>query len=390
MPISPTAAGTDRGPAPYSRPGSSAGTQALDYGTRDRGPFRLALARAGAPAASAEAPAPAQASPTVYEGPQALAALQRDLLGAGAVVAQESLPEEAEAIAVPAGPAVGEEAAGTDAPTHEPRNSWRDDETKGRRLGDRPVPPSDGKDGVETWLFGEDGFGFDDLIDVINPLQHIPVVSSIYRWITGDEISPAANVAGGALFGGPIGLAGAVASVAIEEVTGDDIGGHAMAMLFGDEESPGSDTPADATNLAALPAPAEADPAAIPELPFFPSETAPAGLAQAGAAPEAVPVPEAAPGDPIEFPEGPQAAAGPSALMFIPANEALALAPAAGTPSAGGPGSPADAAIAAQMMLALDKYEALTRERNTAAGAAPAAGSVPGSTAPGTLFDSRF
>jgi len=30
-------------------------------------------------------------------------------------------------------------------------------------------------------IFGEDGIGFDDLLDVINPLHHIPVVGTIYR-----------------------------------------------------------------------------------------------------------------------------------------------------------------------------------------------------------------
>src|SRR5262245_34046554 len=28
------------------------------------------------------------------------------------------------------------------------------------------------------------------LIDIVNPLQHIPVISTLYRRITGDEISP--------------------------------------------------------------------------------------------------------------------------------------------------------------------------------------------------------
>ena len=36
-------------------------------------------------------------------------------------------------------------------------------------------------------------FTFDDLIDVINPLQHLPIVSTIYRAITGDEITPHAR-----------------------------------------------------------------------------------------------------------------------------------------------------------------------------------------------------
>ena len=47
---------------------------------------------------------------------------------------------------------------------------------------------------------------FADFLDVINPLQHIPIVSSIYRAITGDEINGPARVLGGALFGGPLGL----------------------------------------------------------------------------------------------------------------------------------------------------------------------------------------
>lgn len=56
-------------------------------------------------------------------------------------------------------------------------------------------------------IFGEDGFTFGDIIDIINPLQHIPIVNSIYRKVTGDVIAPAMEIAGGALFGGPIGAA---------------------------------------------------------------------------------------------------------------------------------------------------------------------------------------
>ncbi|GEM_PF-3510910 len=59
----------------------------------------------------------------------------------------------------------------------------------------------------EGYMFGEDGFSFDDLIDIVNPLQHIPIVSSIYRKISGDVIAPAMKIAGGALFGGPLGAA---------------------------------------------------------------------------------------------------------------------------------------------------------------------------------------
>ena len=65
-------------------------------------------------------------------------------------------------------------------------------------------------------LFGEDGFTFGDIIDIINPLQHIPIISSIYRKITGDTIAPAMRVAGGALFGGPIGAAVSLVSTGIQ------------------------------------------------------------------------------------------------------------------------------------------------------------------------------
>lgn len=69
------------------------------------------------------------------------------------------------------------------------------------------------------------------ILDIINPLQHIPVISTIYRNITGDEISPVARVAGDALYGGPIGAAVGLANVAVEHKTGKDIGENVMAMF---------------------------------------------------------------------------------------------------------------------------------------------------------------
>ena len=50
-------------------------------------------------------------------------------------------------------------------------------------------------------------FGFRDLLDIVNPLQHLPIISSIYRWLTGDRPGEAAEIAGDALYGGPIGVA---------------------------------------------------------------------------------------------------------------------------------------------------------------------------------------
>lgn len=79
--------------------------------------------------------------------------------------------------------------------------------------------------------FGDDGFSFLDVLDIINPLQHIPVISTLYREATGDSLSAASRIAGGALFGGPIGAAASLVNVVVEEASGKDLGEHAMAMF---------------------------------------------------------------------------------------------------------------------------------------------------------------
>ena len=60
-------------------------------------------------------------------------------------------------------------------------------------------------------------FSFGEFIDIINPLQHIPVVNKIYRHFTGDEISSVAQIIGGGIYGGPIGAATSIAAAAIDE-----------------------------------------------------------------------------------------------------------------------------------------------------------------------------
>jgi hypothetical protein len=97
-------------------------------------------------------------------------------------------------------------------------------------------------------------FGFADLLDVINPLQHIPGVSAVYREITGDSIQAPARVAGGALFGGPIGFVASTFETIMTEATGDDVGGHVMASLFGE---PGTGQSAPTALAEATPAKAQ-------------------------------------------------------------------------------------------------------------------------------------
>ncbi|MGE4314133.1 MAG: hypothetical protein AB7E85_07680 [Pseudobdellovibrionaceae bacterium] len=74
-------------------------------------------------------------------------------------------------------------------------------------------------------------FGFADLLDMVNPLQHIPLVGPLYRHATGDTIKPVSQIIGGAFFGGVIGAGSAVANVIVKEETGKDFAEHAGAML---------------------------------------------------------------------------------------------------------------------------------------------------------------
>lgn len=74
-------------------------------------------------------------------------------------------------------------------------------------------------------------FSFFDFLDVINPLQHIPIVNNIYREVTGDKINNAARIAGGTLFGGMVGAAlGIVNAVTVNE-SGQDVGGIVMSKM---------------------------------------------------------------------------------------------------------------------------------------------------------------
>jgi hypothetical protein len=111
-----------------------------------------------------------------------------------------------------------------------------------RREVEKPTSPAQEtaktEDTSEFQAFGKEGF-IGTLLDIINPLQHIPVVSTLYRSMSGDEISPFSKIVGGALFGGPIGIAASAIDVLIKEDSGKDMGEHAMAALgFGSNEAP--------------------------------------------------------------------------------------------------------------------------------------------------------
>jgi hypothetical protein len=83
----------------------------------------------------------------------------------------------------------------------------------------------------------DSGFSFHDLLSIINPLQHLPVIGTLYRAITGDTIKTPEKIAGDALYGGLWGAVASVADAAFQAVTGKDVGDTVLAFLTGDHTS---------------------------------------------------------------------------------------------------------------------------------------------------------
>jgi hypothetical protein len=100
-----------------------------------------------------------------------------------------------------------------------------------RHLADRTRTPDIAKDSDDK------GIELSDVIDILNPLQHIPFVSSLYRELTGDTISPSCKIAGGALLGGPLGLISSVCDVVVTEENGKSVGDSVVAMILPPQNS---------------------------------------------------------------------------------------------------------------------------------------------------------
>ncbi len=236
---------------------------------------------------------------------------------------------------------------------------------------------------VRTAWHDPSGFGFRDILDIVNPLQHLPIIGSLYRWLTGDRPGAVAQVAGDALYGGPIGAAVGLVSAAAEDSQGRDLGERALAAVFGSD--------AKTTAVAAATAPAATAAAAT-----APASPAPATVASAAPPPRLDHAPMPLFGGIAQPPPAFAAAASSSqtpAQQFL-ARNAGALRPAAAAPRAAGfqptapvplvlpagalpaaaaaappnPQAPVD--ISQKMMDALDKYMRLERERE-AAGSKP-------------------
>jgi len=84
-------------------------------------------------------------------------------------------------------------------------------------------------------IFGADGFGFDDFLDIINPLQQLPIIGSLYRELTGDTIAPGSQLIGGSLLGGVGGFMASAANILFAQETGENgMAGSVLAALTQD------------------------------------------------------------------------------------------------------------------------------------------------------------
>lgn len=159
---------------------------------------------------------------------------------------------------------------------------------------DREATPSISRDSEAVEVPGELSFG--DLLDAINPLQHIPIIGTLYRNLTGDTLNPAARVMGGILYGGVIGGLASVTNAVIEQSSGKDVGDHVMASLgFGEGDHPATPVAVAAATGGAASASTTAPPVASPVASSSGSvATAPQSGPAAAALPQA-PVPQAGP-----------------------------------------------------------------------------------------------
>lgn len=222
-------------------------------------------------------------------------------------------------------------------------------------------------------LWQDEEFSFGDILDAINPLQHLPVIGTLYRAITGDKIGPVPRLIGDLVFGGPLGFVSAIIAVGVENETGKDPGEHLLAWageLFADPSSTG-------------PVYAEAKPDAAPGVSDRAAERVeapPERVALAEPPPPAATVSEPAEPDPGPAPAIPLSRLGVDVkpdhppMPLFRTGGSLPVAQTAYVPLQSATVIPRPAVFAAraepvdvprQMMEALDKYARMQTARGT-------------------------
>ena len=131
------------------------------------------------------------------------------------------------------------------------------------------------------------GTSFGDVLASLNPLQHVPVVGTIYRAITGDVIPEGARMAGSLLFSGlafgPFGLLTSAATAAFGKLTGLDADAVGRSILGSFEpNAEGGAAPEGTTAYAAAPLRPSAAIVAAAGDDLLPEGASSAGAARAG------------------------------------------------------------------------------------------------------------
>ena len=107
-------------------------------------------------------------------------------------------------------------------------------------------------------------FTFGDFLDIINPLQHLPVVGTLYRAVTGDTIKTPEKIVGDTLYGGPLGGLSAIADSLYQQKTGKSFGDTVLGWLgFGHDAAPKGDPAPVKAATASTPAPADTNVTAL-------------------------------------------------------------------------------------------------------------------------------
>jgi hypothetical protein len=98
--------------------------------------------------------------------------------------------------------------------------------------------PVEEKAPIRWWSKGS--FSFKDILDMLNPLQHLPVISTLYRKLTGETIGGVARIIGGAIYGRAGGIPSMISSIAnaiFGAITGKDLGERIYAAIFGEKKA---------------------------------------------------------------------------------------------------------------------------------------------------------
>jgi len=111
-----------------------------------------------------------------------------------------------------------------------------------------------------------EGF-FHHLWNVVNPLQHVPVIGTIYRAITGEHLDAVEKIAGDTLYGGLWGAIASVADVAFEGLTGKSFEDTALALFKSDDRVKVASTKVVAPTITA------GSPVLSTDLPALPAQT---------------------------------------------------------------------------------------------------------------------